>query len=265
MDLFKNTYYINLAHRAIRNQSIISELEKIGIEAATRIPGILHKPGVVGALLSHVKALEEGLKRGDEDYIAVFEDDAVFLEPRETLKGVNTVKDEDWDVLLLGGMNSGGRTKPYKDFSCCVQVYKCMSCVAYVVKRAYAPKLINLWRKTYEYYLTEFVDTGKIVKKFDKISIDVVWFELQQADTFVLLTPLAVTQLEGYSDCWETYINWNKNMLSIDKHPSPLEQTVCHNCKIPTKFRLVPTDAVGRIGLWSCKDCLRVNELSRDY
>ena len=53
---------------------------------------------------------------------------------------------EDWDVLMLGGMNDGPVEK-YKNFSA-MRVTKCMSCVAYIVRRTYVPTLLSFLEKT---------------------------------------------------------------------------------------------------------------------
>jgi hypothetical protein len=132
-----------------------------------------------------------------------------------------------------------------------------MSCAAYVVRRTYAPKLINLWKNTFDYFMKEYDNTGKIIKNFDEISLDVVWIKLQHVDTFLLLVPLGVTQLEGYSDCWERHSNWHKMMLNLGKLPSPLDIPACNNCKVATKHQFILTDEAEQLGIWMCKDCCR--------
>jgi hypothetical protein len=82
MKMLTNSYYVNLDHRDDRRTNITHELEKLNVTSPTRIPGIVHKQGIIGCLLSHVAALELGLGHEDEEYIAVFEDDAVFLHPK---------------------------------------------------------------------------------------------------------------------------------------------------------------------------------------
>ena len=143
----------------------------------------------------------------------------VFKNPDVVVKGVRELStDNDWDVLMLGGMNDGPVEK-YKNFSA-VRVSRCMSCVAYVVRRSYVPTLLTFWKK--------FLSHAEAVAKhlpvnLDDVSLDRAWFELQQKHTFVLITPLSVSQLSNYSDNWKRTINWDKSMMAMSqKHLRPL-------------------------------------------
>ena len=64
MELFKNTFYINLEKRKDRNEHVLNELRKIGIKGK-RFNAIVAKDGAVGCTLSHIRLLEIAMK---EDY-----------------------------------------------------------------------------------------------------------------------------------------------------------------------------------------------------
>jgi GR25 family glycosyltransferase involved in LPS biosynthesis len=248
--LLDKCFYINLDERADRNTHVISELKKIGINNCERVTAIKKNPGIIGCLYSHIKALEEGMKRNYE-FITIFEDDVVFLNPEETLNKIKQVKnDKDWNVLLLGGMNNGGSYKKYKDLPC-IRVSECMSCVAYVVKRDYAPKLLDVWKKSQESYEIQ-IKEKKCHIHVGKLAPDVSWLVLQKNDIFILLTPLLVSQLKGFSNCWNENVNHSRNMLSLEK-----EDMFEKNCVICKK------DATRTVGnkyvLYSCDNC--VNEV----
>jgi len=214
--IFKHSYYINLTERADRRKHAENELRKILINNPTRIDAIKDTPGIVGCLKSHIKALETFIVDTDDAFVAIFEDDVVFKNPDVTIKCLrNIADDEDWDVLLLGGMNDGAYEK-YKNLPA-VRVQECMSCVAYIVRRTFVPTLLTFWKN----FLTETEERIAVATKMSdklgmqRIALDRAWFTLQQRHIFILLVPLGVTQLTDFSDNWERRINWDEKMLTL--------------------------------------------------
>ena len=66
-------------------------------------------PGQIGCALSHIKIWEDAVKNNYNNII-VFEDDAVIPEDFwDKFDKVYNELPEDWDLLLLGGTNLGGR------------------------------------------------------------------------------------------------------------------------------------------------------------
>ena len=218
--LFKKSYYINLEKRIDRRKHVEKELKKILVNNPVRIDAIPHQMGIVGCLQSHIKTLETFLSSSNEKFVSIFEDDVVFKNPEIVVKGVRDLaEDEDWDVLMLGGMNDGPVEK-YKNFSA-MRVTKCMSCVAYIVRRTYVPTLLTFWKKLLK--RAEAAAAAAIVSKYvtcvnlDDIALDRAWFELQQKHMYVLIMPLTVSQFANYSDSWGMNINWEPNMLNLHK------------------------------------------------
>ncbi len=214
--IFKHSYYINLTERADRRKHAENELRKILINNPTRIDAIKDTPGIVGCLKSHIKALETFIVDTDDAFVAIFEDDVVFKNPDVTIKCLrNIADDEDWDVLLLGGMNDGAYEK-YKNLPA-VRVQECMSCVAYIVRRTFVPTLLTFWKN----FLTETEERIAVATKMSdklgmqRIALDRAWFTLQQRHIFILLVPLGVTQMTDFSDNWERRINWDEKMLKL--------------------------------------------------
>tara|TARA_Y100000389_G_scaffold204751_1_gene259377 strand:- start:718 stop:2460 length:1743 start_codon:yes stop_codon:yes gene_type:complete len=217
--IFKHSYYINLKDRADRRLHIEKELQKMLIKNPTRIDAEKHSLGIVGCLMSHIKALEtflESTATHDAPFVVVFEDDVVFKTPDVTLKCLRHVADDaDWDVMLIGGMNYGAYDK-YKNLPA-VRVQECMSCVAYIVRRSFVSTLLTFWK----HFLTETEERIAVATNMsDKlcmkhISLDRAWFKLQEQHIFILLVPLGVTQLTDFSDNWERRINWDEKMLKL--------------------------------------------------
>ena len=214
--IFKHSYYINLTERADRRKHAEKELKKILINNPIRIDAIKDTPGIVGCLKSHIKALETFMVDTDDPFVAIFEDDVVFKNPDVTIKCVRDIADdEDWDVLLLGGMNDGAYEK-YKNLPA-VRVQECMSCVAYIVRRTFVPTLLTFWKN----FLIEIEEKISVSTKMsdkihlEDIALDRAWFKLQQKHIFILLVPLCVTQLIDYSDNWNRKINWDEKLLTL--------------------------------------------------
>ena len=69
---------------------------------------------------------------------------------------------------------------------------------AYIVKKNYYDILIDTWEKGLE----------KLIKTDNKIySCDMVWKKLQREHIFLLITPVKVAQIEGYSDILKRNVN----------------------------------------------------------
>jgi glycosyltransferase involved in cell wall biosynthesis len=216
--VLENAYYINLDERKERDAQTRLELRKILVQNPTRVSATKITPGIIGCLASHIKTLEIAIKNGD-DFIAIFEDDVVFKDPPVLLEGIKKIQsDGDWDVLLLGGMNDGGHS-PYKNYSA-VQTTRCMSCAAYIVRKKYGPKLLMFWTKMWE--RLHRANNGPLSSC--EISLDVEWFKLQREDTFVLLTPLTVTQRVGFSDNANRIISYDDMMLTLEPKNKPIPQ-----------------------------------------
>ena len=214
--IFKHSYYINLTEREDRRKHAEKELKKILINNPIRIDAIKDTPGIVGCLKSHIKALETFIVDTDDAFVAIFEDDVVLKKPDVTIKCLrNIADDEDWDVLLLGGMNDGAYEK-YKNLPA-VRVKECMSCVAYIVRRTFVPTLLAFWKN----FLIEIEEKISVSTKMsdkirlEDIALDRAWFKLQQKHIFILTVPLCVTQLIDYSDNWCRKINWDEKLLTL--------------------------------------------------
>ena len=86
MELLKNTFYINLEKRKDRNEHVLNEFKKIGINGK-RFNAVVAKDGAVGCTLSHIRLLEIAMK---EDYEQIFicEDDITFLDKEKLINSI---------------------------------------------------------------------------------------------------------------------------------------------------------------------------------
>lgn len=204
-DILDNHYYINLDHRKDRNESAIQELSKIGIHNPNRFSAIKKDNGAIGCFMSHLEVLKSARDR-NLPYVTIFEDDILFLEPKETLEKLDRIVNSDieWDVILLGGNNYPPYQKINED---CIKINNCQTTTAYIVKQSYYDTLINHWQKGLD----------KLIKTKDvpKYALDQYWKILQKKDNFILITPLNVVQKESYSDIERTNINYVDMMKNI--------------------------------------------------
>jgi glycosyl transferase, family 25 len=203
-DILKNNYYINLEHRKDRNIHTINELKKIGITNPNRFNAIKKDNGAIGCYMSHNEVLKKA-KNNNWNYVTIFEDDILFLKPKETLEKLDKIVNSDinWDVIILGGNNY----QPYKKINDdCIKVNNCQTTTAYIVKKSYYDTLINHWHEG----LQKLIETND-TKKY---ALDIYWKILQKKDNFLLIIPLNVVQKEDYSDIEKQYVNYVNLMLN---------------------------------------------------
>lgn len=202
-------YYINLDHRTDRKHETIRELSKIGIDKPRRFKAKTHKKGPIGCQMSHLGVLKLARDRG-LPYVTIFEDDIMFLKPRETLEKLDRIVNSDiqWDVILLGGNNF----PPYQTINeDCIKVNNCQTRTAYIVKNSYYDTLISQWSRSLEKLLVT-----KPGPEYESYRGDQSWKPLQKRDNFILITPLNVVQRESYSDIEHQSVDYVSNMKNLN-------------------------------------------------
>jgi GR25 family glycosyltransferase involved in LPS biosynthesis len=179
-------FVINLKRREDRRREICHELNKIGLEA-NLFPAIEHEHGILGCAMSHIECLKLAQKNA-WDYVLIFEDDAVLLDPTTLKTLLAKYLKTDFDVLHLGCQVRRG-TLFHENL---IRLHKCYCSHAYIVRRHYYPALIaNL-------------EEGLELKKKDVnnflYNCDVYLNSLVEKDKWYCLHPSQATQREGYSD-----------------------------------------------------------------
>ncbi len=210
--ILQHCYYINLEERVDRKIHVEKEMKKLGVFNYTRFNAIKYNLGLMGCLESHIRVLEQFLQLENAgEFVTIFEDDVQFLKPDITIQGlIKLEKDPDWDVLMLGGSNQGAY-KEYKNLPC-IQVEECHACTAYIVRNKYIPTLLSIWTERLDLFLNSNENN-----KIENMSMapDIIWQDLQIKDTFLLLTPLVVTQIPNYSNNVDQFTNHNNAMLNL--------------------------------------------------
>lgn len=203
----QHVLYINLENRSDRRLNIENQLKLLGLyEKQQRFNAIRMHNGALGCSYSHLECLETAKREGWE-HVLIVEDDMVISDIELFLSQLNLflARHKEWDVLMLGGNNSGRYTQIDNT---CVRITSCLTSVAYLVKNHYYDVLINNLRegagklKTYPHRKTSY-------------ALDKYWFKLQKKDTWLLLQPLLISQLNGYSDIERRNVNYRDSMIKL--------------------------------------------------
>ena len=223
--------YINLESRTDRKQSVVKELQNIGMVGerfnAVKLPT---GPSALGCSMSHLKCLEMA-KKNNWSSVLICEDDIIFLDPVLFLKQMNRFleKKDNWDVVLLAGNNMLPFT-PIDDT--CIQVHNCLTTTGYIVKKHYYDILIQ----NYKEGILELMKNPEDKKTY---AIDKYWLKLQQKDAWYLITPLSVVQYENHSDIEGKKTNFIKYMLNYNK-------IMGQSPKAPSEPQVGASEALGR-------------------
>ena len=208
MDIFENTFYINLEHRTDRLEHVQNELKKIGIKGE-RFNAIKTKSGAVGCTLSHIKCLELAKERNYEE-VFICEDDITFTNPKLLLENLQKFCDNEdimWDVLIIGGNN----VPPYKQYyHYCARVFNCQTTTGYIVKQDFYDTMI----KNFKEGLLNLMKNPENKREY---AIDIYWKKLQMENFWYMITPPTVTQYENFSDIEEKHTNYDHLLLDMNK------------------------------------------------
>lgn len=207
----QHVLYINLQERVDRNEHVLAQLESIGLSApiVQRFDAIKSINGALGCSASHLKCLRLALNEKWE-HVLICEDDITFTDPPLFVQQFNKclATNDDWDVIMLAGNNIPPYQKTGNDS--CIKVSRCLTTTGYLVKRAYFRTLIENVQNGIQLFMTH-------MNRPNMYAIDVYWSSLQLRDNWLLITPLTVTQQEGYSDIEKRHTDYSRLMCDLDK------------------------------------------------
>ena len=196
-------FYINLEHRKERDVITKQELKKLGIKKPNRFNGITHEIPLVGCALSHIGCLENAKELG-WDYVIIFEDDIKIESKKKCNEKFNKYIKTDFDVLYLGIWNYLPPQKINEDLAKVVRG----SCLhAYIVKSHYYDTLINHLKESIELKIKE--------PENNNYNNDEYIHTLQAKDNWYCITPIHITQRDGWSDNFKEIRNFSKRIQYI--------------------------------------------------
>ena len=174
-----HVYYINLESRRDRNEEILNEINKVGLNS-TRINGVqeISGRGSLGCTKSHIIALETFINSGHKNCI-IFEDDFIFVKNLELVKKQfyklfsNQV---DYNLVMLEKGNSISVRNDTYNFlltSICTK-----HAAGYLITKEFAPVLLQNFKESAQ--LLEQDYNNKIPhSQHKKHILDHYWCKLQ--------------------------------------------------------------------------------------
>jgi GR25 family glycosyltransferase involved in LPS biosynthesis len=196
-------FYINLENRKEKDLITRQELKKLGIKKPNRFNAIKHEIPLVGCAMSHIACIEKA-KELNWDYVIVFEDDIKIEGTKTLISKFNKFIKYDFDILYLGCWNYVKPIQIEKDLA---RVVKAACNHAYVIKSHY-----------YDTYLKNLKDGIKFKlqePENGKYNIDEYHDILQQKDRWYCITPIHITQKDGWSDNFNEVRNYSKIIKHI--------------------------------------------------
>jgi GR25 family glycosyltransferase involved in LPS biosynthesis len=187
-------FYINLDHRTDRKQEMERELDDFGL-SYERFPAFYNQQnGGVGCGYSHIEALKIAKAR-EYKSVLILEDDFTFLVSKNQFEqGLRELAKIEYDVCMISYNLHESKETDNPIFK---KVIKAGTTSGYIVRSHYYDKLIDIWNCAIPEYLT----TGM----HWIYAIDVVWYRLQEQDSWFCFEPRMGKQRPSYSDCGKCF------------------------------------------------------------
>jgi len=195
-------FYINLEHRKERDLITRQELKKLGIKKPNRFNAIKHEIPLVGCAMSHVACIQKAKELG-WDYVIMFEDDIKIEGKNSLIEKFNKYINYDFDVLYLGCWNYLKPKQVEKDLA---KVVRAVCNHAYIVKQHYYDTFLQNLKEGIEWKLKEDIRDN---------NIDEYHYTLQEKDDWYCITPIHITQRDGWSDNFNEIRNFSQKIKSI--------------------------------------------------
>jgi GR25 family glycosyltransferase involved in LPS biosynthesis len=165
--------------------------------------------GARGCALSHAMALSEFLFNSDNPFVLILEDDFSIREPARFWGDVEKAIQNSslWDVYLLGYNHVAAiEMTPIENT---FRGINSQTASGYIVKRNYAPKLIECFFRSAE-LLNTYQDLPSPNKEIllQSVCCDMLWKELQLKDKFWFSIPSQILQRPSYSDIEKAHVNY---------------------------------------------------------
>ena len=197
-------FYINLEHRKERDLITRQELKKLGIKKPNRFNAITHEIPLVGCALSHIACLEKAKELG-WSHVIMFEDDIKIEGKNSLLSKFNKYIKTDFDVLYLGCWNYLPPEKIENDLA---KVVRAVCNHAYIVKEHYYDTYLQNLKEGVEWKLKEDIRDN---------NIDEYHYKLQAKDNWYCITPIHITQRDGWSDNFNEVRNYSERIKNIPR------------------------------------------------
>jgi glycosyl transferase family 25 len=203
---------INLEKRTDRRLEASEELAKLGVESsAYHIFAAKPTPqnGAMGCSLSHAMALARWLFDTEDEHCLLLEDDFCVRSPDTFwgLIGEAAKFQNDWDVFMLASNTAVPIEKT--PISNVYRIVHGLSASAYLVRRQYAPKLIEAFFRSAELFRV-YGDVPTLQNRAQRrvFALDALWMSLQLDDRYWACLPQMCFQRPSYSDIENRFMDY---------------------------------------------------------
>jgi GR25 family glycosyltransferase involved in LPS biosynthesis len=203
---------INCDHRTDRWKTFQHEAQLLGVRFSRLSATYLPDTPALGATRSHMRALTTALESKWE-VVAVAEDDLKITDHAALDAAVERIVAAGlhWDVILIVG---GQREPPRPTGVPGVVRVVATGCAAfYIVRRAYIPRLLDVYRAS------EACLLGR-TQPYSVCALDAQWNALQRTDTWLMPFPPTASVYAGFSDIDGNTKSdaWNASWLQPHAH-----------------------------------------------
>lgn len=191
-DFIEKVVYINLANRIDRREHM-EQMTNIFGDKVIRFEAIEMKPGCIGCSKSHIKVLELAIQNNWRN-VLILEDDVEWNYKEEAYECFKNLTNNVFDVILLGGFRSKFDKYTYK-------LSNALGTSSYLVNGHYFQTLLNKQQSALSELLKnrEHMSASqcRITSQFH---CDRCWESLMEKDSWFIVVPNLLYQLDGYSD-----------------------------------------------------------------
>lgn len=199
-------YYINLSHRTDRKEHM-EQLKQTHpfFKNIERMEAVVNKRGIIGCSLSHIKCLNELLKRNKECYL-IMEDDFFILNEDNFngfIREFDKIKnDTNWDVITLTPRGDTIVKNYNQGFH---KIINNQTATGYIIKHNFINRLLEVYKQGVEQLMSD-EDPNKWVN-------DQCWKPLQLESNFIYYENIYGGQLPCYSDLEKRVVDYNKRFI----------------------------------------------------
>jgi GR25 family glycosyltransferase involved in LPS biosynthesis len=202
MEFIDVIFYINLENRQDRKEHFLKEIEPFCSDTSKiiRIDAVPNKIGLVGCVLSHIKAIETFEANPDWKTCIIFEDDFTFrndIEKTNSLLNTFFKHNFKWDVFLLAFyLGKGFATDVEKVY----KVTSAQTTSGYCLQKTFAATLKQ-----------NFIESSKKIQEggaHETYALDQYWKTIQPQNNWYTIIPALGYQYACYSDIEKRDVNY---------------------------------------------------------
>ena len=191
----QHVVYINLDSRTDRRAQMDEQLKIFPADKVHRVSGVEDKDyPYLGCAKGHLSAIKLSIDNG-WDNVLILEDDAMWSNIDTAYPVFEKLVKNPYDVIMLGGTTAEFNKDTFK-------VYKSKSAASYLINKKYYDTILRKAEDSIKAFKPGVTTTEEITPNV------AVFYPLQEADSWFLVSPALMTQREGYSSILKKYTDY---------------------------------------------------------